>query len=151
MNSVLKYAFGCCYGRSDEDDLMVPKRSMKLLKAPKPVAVPLIKFVPPSKNPFAKFLVDFYGDDEPPRVIVMAENVSVHPDKVGTEYIPTVVRTLKSTEYVPIIRYMTYGKIYKCPCCGSTSGVLAPVNRDNLDLYHHTLVCTNREKIPVEA
>jgi hypothetical protein len=63
---------------------------------------------------------------------------------------PHVSRQLKHNEYIPIVIYMYYGTIYKCPECESHSGVLAPQNPNDLSLFSHSYICSNRNKIPVE-
>lgn len=55
-------------------------------------------------------------------------------------------------EFAPIIIYRAYGKIYKCPCCGSESGTQAPLYPTITEYFSHTRFpyCINNDKIPVE-
>jgi hypothetical protein len=69
--------------------------------------------------------------------------------KVGG-YIPNVVRNLKRMEYIPIVIYKDFGKIYKCPCCGNMSGTAAPMNPQVIWLFQHLPTCANAKKYPVE-
>ena len=64
---------------------------------------------------------------------------------------PTISRPLKSNEYIPIIIYMHYGTIYKCPECHARSGTLAPQHPHYLSLFAHSYICSNKNKIPVEV
>lgn len=65
---------------------------------------------------------------------------------------PIIKRNLKRNEFVPIVIYRHYGKIYKCPCCGCESGTLTPIHPTILDYFSHTRFpyCINLDKIPVE-
>jgi hypothetical protein len=77
---------------------------------------------------------------------MLAFNSSYTPKK------PIVNRNLKNNEFIPIIIYKDYGKIYKCPCCGMESGTLAPQLPQRTELFQHTQFpyCENTYKIPVE-
>lgn len=72
--------------------------------------------------------------------------------KLASEYTPRVLRNLSRYEFVPIVINKEYGKIYRCPCCGTLSGALAPLNPRRVDLFPHTREppCLNINKIPVE-
>lgn len=64
---------------------------------------------------------------------------------------PKVSRPLNPNEYIPIIIYKHYGAIYKCPECEAHSGILAPQHPYNLNLFTHSYICSNKNKIPVEV
>lgn len=64
--------------------------------------------------------------------------------------VPVISRKLNNSEYVPIIIYKEYGKIYKCPECKLASGTLAPEDPYNTYLFNHGYNCSNKDKIPVE-
>ena len=76
--------------------------------------------------------------------------VGINPLYVDKQ--PIVKRNLKNNEFVPIVIYREYGKIYKCPCCGCESGALAPMHPIITDYFTHTRFpyCINLDKIPVE-
>ena len=57
----------------------------------------------------------------------------------------------KGGTYTPIIINGSYGKTYKCPACGNTSGTAAPEDPSDLSLFTHKFSCPNKFKIPVEA
>lgn len=65
-------------------------------------------------------------------------------------FVPKVFRELMNDEYIPLVIYTHYGKIYKCPQCDTTSGVLAPQTPRNLNLFVHMKICSNKNKYPVE-
>ena len=41
-------------------------------------------------------------------------------------------------------------KIYECPICKGTSGILAPLNPEDTGLFTHNINCPNKDKIPIE-
>jgi hypothetical protein len=63
---------------------------------------------------------------------------------------PDIRRHINNDEYVPLIIYTYYGKIYKCPECEATSGIAAPIYPRYLNLFSHNYMCSNIKKIPVE-
>ncbi len=63
---------------------------------------------------------------------------------------PVLLRKLNNNEYVPIIIYTYYGKIYKCPRCNASSGIAAPREPRNLKLFSHNYMCFNKNKFPTE-
>lgn len=65
-------------------------------------------------------------------------------------YKPVVSRIIMNDEFVPIVILTSFGKIYKCPQCKSSSGTLAPQNPTDLKLFSHTYTCSNKNKYPVE-
>lgn len=65
-------------------------------------------------------------------------------------FAPKVLRELMNDEYIPIVMYTHYGKIYMCPLCEKTSGVLAPLAPRDLSLFTHSYTCSNKNKFPVE-
>jgi hypothetical protein len=76
--------------------------------------------------------------------------VGINPEYMDKQ--PIIMRNLKHNEFVPIVIYRQYGKIYKCPCCGSESGTLSPLHPDITHLFPHSQFpyCLNLDKIPVE-
>lgn len=64
---------------------------------------------------------------------------------------PILSRPLENHEYIPVIIYVYYGTIYKCPECEAHSGTLAPRYPLDLSLFTHRYICPNRNKIPVEV
>ncbi len=68
------------------------------------------------------------------------------------EKIPIVLRNLKRHEFVPIVIYREYGKVYKCPFCGRETGTQAPLHPAITSLFPHYRFpqCINLNKIPVE-
>ena len=63
---------------------------------------------------------------------------------------PNVTRDLMNNEFIPLVLYKHYGKVYKCSECKLESGVLAPENPKNLKLFTHYNTCSNKNKFPVE-
>lgn len=66
-------------------------------------------------------------------------------------YKPKISRELMNDEYIPLVIFVYYGRIYKCPQCETSSGVLAPLAPRNLKLFSHTYTCSNKNKFPVEV
>lgn len=65
-------------------------------------------------------------------------------------YKPVISRPMMNDEFVPIVIFTSFGKIYKCPQCNVLSGTLAPQNPLDLTFFFHTYTCSNKNKYPVE-
>jgi hypothetical protein len=59
---------------------------------------------------------------------------------------PIILRNLNRHEFVPIIIYTNYVKIYKCPLCQETAYA-----SNRYYIFKHGTRCGNANKIPVEA